>query len=67
MVLVVKEDSNVVFNDRQFVQLAVRNIAEALATFTNYGETASAILGDITPDQASGLGACPIPTWFHSI
>ena len=58
--LVVKNDSNVVFDDRQFVQLCVRNIAEAAAIFNNYGEIASEILGDISREQASGLGSLSI-------
>ena len=60
MALVVKEDSSVVYDDHQFVQLGTRNIGEALATFHNYGEIASAILGSITPAQASGLGSLSI-------
>ena len=60
MILVNQGERSLIFDDHQFVQMATRNIGDALGTFHNYGEIASAILGSITPAQASGLGSLSV-------
>ena len=60
MVMVNNSGANVVLNDHQFVNQASRNIGNAISTFNNYSQVAGAILGDITPQQASGLGSLSV-------
>ena len=56
MGLVNSTNSSVVFDDNHFIQLSIKNITDVALTFNNYSEIASQLLGDLSTQQAHGLG-----------
>ena len=56
MGLVNNTNSSVVFDDNHFIQLCIKNISDVSFTFNNYAEIASELLGDLSTQQANGLG-----------
>ena len=56
MGLVVNKDSYLIFDDKQFVELAVNHFGGAAKVLDNYGTLMQKSLGGISTEQASGLG-----------
>ena len=54
--MVVNQDSRLVFNDEQFVNLAIAHVGGAAEILKNYATVVREIFGEMTRDQANGLG-----------